>query len=250
MSAHQPFLKDQVAAALDWWREAGVDCDFADDATDWLAEPEPVAEEMPKAVSSARAEEPKRPELPAIADLLGANPPQDLAAFREFWRSESKIALAGNAPRLMPRGEVGAKLMVLVATPEAEDREQLLSGPQGRLLSKILAAMQLQDDEVYFASAVPQALPLADGQDLLRAGFARVLAHHVALVGPTRILAFGTNILPLLGHDAAQQTDSVQEYASQGEAVPLLVTEGLDALASMPRLKARFWRRWLAHRAG
>jgi len=27
------------AAATDWWRDAGVDLAFADDATDWLAQP-------------------------------------------------------------------------------------------------------------------------------------------------------------------------------------------------------------------
>jgi hypothetical protein len=33
-----------IAAALDWWREAGVDCDFADVPRQWLADrPDPNA---------------------------------------------------------------------------------------------------------------------------------------------------------------------------------------------------------------
>ena len=249
MTAHQPTLKDEIAAALEWWHDAGVDADYLEDATDWLAEPEPVVEGKPAQPGENTPAEPEKPRLPEIAELLGFEPPADLAAFHQFWMSDPKLALAGNAPRLAPRGETGAKLMVLVATPEPEDSEALLSGPQGRLLAKILAAMGIGESEVYLASAVPQALPLADGQELLHAGFGKVLAHHVALAKPERLLVFGTNVLPLLGHDAAQQPDSVQDYSAEGIAIPLLVTEGLDALSGMPRLKARFWRRWLAHLA-
>ncbi len=249
MSAHQPSLKDEIEAALDWWRLAGVDADFSDDATDWLAEPEPV-EATPTALTpKAVAGESSKPEPREFPDLLGEAPPTDLASFRKFWMDAPQLTLAGSARRVAPRGERGAKLMVLIATPEKGDGERLLSGPQGRLLARILAAMELSEDEVYAASCVPQALPLADGQGLLRAGFGQVLARHVQLAAPERLLVLGTNVLPLLGHDAAQQPESVQEFAAEGEAVPLFVAEGLDALAGMPRLKARFWRRWLAHLA-
>lgn len=250
MSAHEPSLKVQIAAALDWWREAGVDADFSDDATDWMAEPEPVAEVKAAPMGAPPSDAPERPKAQEIPDLLGGALPSDLAAFREHWMAEPRLALAGNAPRVPPRGEAGAKLMVLVATPEAEDSETLLSGPQGRLLAKILSAMGLADNEAYFASVLPQSLPLADGEELRRAGFGKILSHHVTLVRPERLLVFGSNVLPLVGHDAAQQPEFVQEYAANGIEIPLLVTEGLDALAGMPRLKARFWRRWLAHIAG
>lgn len=250
MSALEPSLKSQVAAAMDWWRDAGVDYDYSDDATDWLAEPEPAPEAKPAPTARQPMAEPEKPAAPQIVDLLGSELPQDLAAFREFWLNDPKLALSGKAPRVSPRGEAGADLMILVATPEQEDRDQLLSGPQGRLLAKILTALELSEADVYLASCVPQFVPLADGQELVAAGYAKVLDHHIGLARPKRLLAFGSNILPLLGHDAAQQPDSVQKYAANGEDVPLLVTEGLDALANMPRLKARFWRRWLSHRAG
>ncbi|NVE93911.1 uracil-DNA glycosylase family protein [Altererythrobacter lutimaris] len=251
MSAHQPSLQDEISAALEWWQLAGVDADFSDNATDWLAEPEPVAK--PEATTPANkpslAAEPPKPTPQEIPDLLGETPPADLAAFHEFWLQEPKLTPAGNAPRIAPRGVVGAKLMVLVATPETGDSQSLLSGAQGRLLAKIIAALGFAEDEVYLASCVPQALPLADGQELLSAGFGKVLAHHISLAAPEKLLVFGTNVLPLLQHDAAQQPESVHEYTANGSSVPLLVTEGLDALANMPRLKARFWRRWLANLA-
>ena len=44
MHADPPNPRDFTAlasleGALDWWREAGVDADFADEASGWLAEP-------------------------------------------------------------------------------------------------------------------------------------------------------------------------------------------------------------------
>ncbi|HSM53675.1 MAG TPA: hypothetical protein VK839_05795, partial [Erythrobacter sp.] len=127
----------EIIAAFDWWRDAGVDCDFGDDVTDWLAEP-PV---------QAAAEAPARkPAAPAISepvpspkiDLLGANPPADLAAFREFWLTEPALDAVGPRGRVPPRGETGARLMVLVMDPEAGDTDALLSQAQGRLLSRML----------------------------------------------------------------------------------------------------------------
>ena len=250
MSAHHPSLKDQVAAALDWWRDAGVDYDFSDDATDWLAQPTVTQDTKPNVAAPQAPQLPEVPAEPAIKELLTEPLPQDLSAFHEFWLNAPQLSVAGNAARIAPKGESGAELMILVMTPEQSDTDQLLSGAQGNLLAKILAAMQLEKDQVYFASCVPQALPMADGEELRKAGFAQVLSHHIKLAKPKRILAFGTNILPLLGHTAAHQPETVQEFAAEDSSIPLLVTEGLEALSGMPRLKARFWRRWLAHITG
>ena len=38
-------LGESLAAALDWWREAGVDGDFADEPRNWLEKPEAAAAE-------------------------------------------------------------------------------------------------------------------------------------------------------------------------------------------------------------
>lgn len=136
--------------------------------------------------------------------------------------------------------------MVLVTDAEVEDGEKLLSGPQGRLLSKILIAMGFDEaSEVYVASAAPRHMPMVDGTALVAAGYAEVLRHHIALVAPQKIVSFGANILPLLGHDAAQDPNSLREINHDGGTTPLLASEGLESLAAMPRLKVRFWRRWL-----
>ncbi len=239
-------FSEEIAAAFEWWRDAGVDLDFTDDATDWLAQPEVPVEQ---AGDAPRRTSPPPKAEPAPAqqkvDLLGPNPPQDLAAFHGWWLEEPALDPIGPRGRIAPRGAPGAELMVLVIDPEENDRDHLLSGPQGKLLSRIFAAMGLEENQVYLASALPRHTPMADGEALARAGYADVLAFHIKLARPKKILAFGTNILPLLGHNAAQDPQSLREINHDGARVPLLVTEGLDSMLAMPRLKARFWRRWL-----
>ena len=234
-----------LAATIAWWRDAGVDCDFADDATDWLAEPE-VTKEVMKPVAKAKSTtESSDPPPPQKVDIIGPNPPSDLATFREWWLSEPTLDTIGPRGRIAPRGEAGAELMLIVIDPEQGDTDRLLSGPQGRLVSRMLSAMQIAEENVYFASALPRHTPMADGSALARSGFREVLQHHIKLVSPKRVLAFGTNILPLLAHETAQEPASLEKINQDGFSVPTMATEGLDSMMAMPRLKARFWRRWL-----
>ena len=60
-----------------------------------------------------------------------------------------------------------------------------------------------------------------------------------------RVLAFGSNILPLLAHNAAQEPASLENINHEGFSVAAMAAEGLESMMAMPQLKARFWRRWL-----
>jgi DNA polymerase len=144
--------------------------------------------------------------------------------------------------RVLPRGPQGAGLMVLVPQPEAEDGERLLAGPQGRLLASILAAMGLDESAVYIAAALPAHTPMADLPALAAGGLDAVTALHVRLVAPQRLIAFGRALGPMLGGSPDQPLREIN-YGSGN--VPILSSEALDALMDMPRLKARFWRRWM-----
>ncbi len=263
MSAPAPPLSREFVAALDWWRAAGVDIDFADDVTDWLAKPEREAEpgdgakakKPQKSGGTSQKTETSDPQktLGPKDDLLGEDAPSDLAAFQEWWLNAPGLDPIGPRGRVPPRGKSGAKLMVLVLAPEDGDSEQLLSGPQGRLLANMLAAMGFTQDEVYFASALTRPTPMADTAALAHAGMAEVLALHIELAAPEKVLALGSNIPPLLGHAAAQDTINSQKsnHTSAPENNPsepltkLLVSESLESLMASPRLKARFWRRWI-----
>lgn len=256
IATEKPPMADDLAAAMDWWRDAGVDCDFADDATDWLAkevEAEPVqqaqSQATPAAMRDAVEAEGKKAEIQRIL-------PQDdeltnLAAFREWWLSHPAVDGAGLKGRIAPRGPQGAKLMVLVLDPEAQDDDALLSGPSGKLLGKILSASEIDPEHVYFASALPRHTPMADGGDWAAKGYGEALLLHIKLAGPAHILALGSHILPLLQHGMTSETQkeasSLHEINHDNRRTPLFVAESLEGLMGSPQLKARFWRRWIKY---
>lgn len=263
MSRPDLTLAREFEAALAWWQAAGVDCDFADDATAWLADgplsAAPVETQgrlaagnpaPPRPAATAQFSEGRAAPVAAVPDptpspsrnLLGDSPPADLAAFRQWWIEAPGLDAARGFPRVPPRGAAGAALMVLVPQPEAADSERLLAGPQGRLLANILAAMGLDENAVYIAAALPSHTPMADLAALAASGMDAVTAHHIALVAPQRLIAFGTGLAPMLG---AAPDQPLREINHAGRTIPATSSETLDALMEMPRLKARFWRRWI-----
>jgi DNA polymerase len=260
MSRSDLTLARECEAALAWWHAAGVDCDFVDDATAWLADAPldtPMAKGAaalqagPKSGSQPPADQPRRiapliaaPEPAALprANLMGDSPPATLDVFRTWWMEAPGLAPATGFARVPPRGPANAPLMVLVPQPEAEDAERLLSGPQGRLLAAILAAMGLGEDEVYIAAALPCHTPMADLPTLAAGGMDTVTAHHIALAKPAKIVALGTGLAPMLGASGERPLREINQTVCK---TPVIVSETLDAMMDMPRLKARFWRRWI-----
>ena len=240
----QPGLSAEIAAALDWWRDAGVDSDFRDDPADWIAPPS-VQETLPDLPGftppAGRVAEPETPE----ATISRAGMPSDLAGFTAWWMTEPSLDGGRSGGRVPPRGKAGAELMVIVPEPEAEDRERLLSGPLGRLLDGMLDAMGVASGDVYVASALPRHTPMPDWADLARQGIGEVLSHHVGLVRPRRLIAFGGNILPLLGHDPAHSSAVLTHFNHENGNIPLLVARDLIALRERPRWKAGLWQGWL-----
>ncbi len=258
-------LAREFEAAIAWWHAAGVDYDFDDDVTAWLAEAPLEAPAAPKGVTAGTSRSASAPQdqtqqakqqtaptapppAPALApailrrDLLGDSPPTDLAAFRQWWLGAAELDAARLYPRIAPRGAEGASLMVLVPQPEEHDRDSLMEGPQGRLLGNILAAMGLDDNAVYLAAALPCYTPMADLAAIGAGGMDAVVAHHIALAQPKRVLVLGTGLAAMLG---AHDNQPLREINHSAGKVPVMVSETLDAMMDMPRLKARFWKRWI-----
>ena len=239
--ANPDFLAD-ITAALDWWREAGVDCDFEDDPRTWLAQPE-----VPTGAAEGRARQasPAKVESPPADRLDPAALPADLAAFRDWWQKDPLLDNGDTGGRIPPQGTPGASLMIVVEEPEPDDRNCLLAGTQGRLLDAVLTAFGLTRETVYLASVLPRHTPAANWPELLEHGFGHVLAHHVALVAPERLLVLGGNILPLLGHELPQRAAVLRQFNREGRSIPVLASRGLPALMQMPRAKQALWKAWL-----
>jgi len=253
-----------VAGALGWWQEAGVSHAFADTPADWLARAggaQNAPRSTPPTQSEAALPAPgKTAPLAAPPPTIGGAPehwPTSLPAFRAWWLAEPSLAEGPLATRVPPRaivggasggaadGASGAALMVLVPQPEAEDDAVLLSGPQGRLLAAMLGAMGIAPAQTYIASALPRHVPFADWGDLARRGLGAVVAHHITLVAPRRLIVLGDNVSPLLGHNPAQ-TSAFLPSVNHGEGnVPVLFAHDLGFLIGRPAARAAFWRQWL-----
>lgn len=236
-----PTLAEQIAAAQAWWREAGVDFTFHDEPQGWLADEEP---EQPNTPARPTAPAPAAPPKPRIGGDASTWP-RDLAAFPNWWLEEPSLDVGGLSPRVAPRGAANAELMLLVPMPEAGDTDNLLSGPEGRLLASLVTAMGLSPEAVYLAAALPRHVPLPDWNQLNQAGLGEVLAHHIGLVAPERLMVLGTRILPLLGHDPAQAAPGVSEFAIQGRKLPVLASYAPERLLGNARQRAGLWRSWL-----
>ncbi|WP_324260634.1 hypothetical protein U4960_10750 [Altererythrobacter sp. H2] len=244
--------RDEFAAALAWWRSAGVDHDFADDATDWLAEPDQPAAAATASVGGSGPASAARPPAPPVeirsAPVLGGEQggwPEDLATFHHWWLTEPLLEAGGTGPRIVPRGAQGAALMVIVAHPEEEDREALLSGPQGRLLTGFLRATGIGAEQAYLASVVPRFTAAPDWASLGASGAGRLLAHHIGLVQPDRIVFLGRNILPLLGHDTAQEGKTLRRFNHKGRNFPFVEGQGLARLLRSAAARRDLWQSWL-----
>jgi len=230
-------LAADYAAALDWWHEAGVDLDYTGEPTPWLREPEVAVEPDPlppprsvprpvaaPALERALAREPGAP--------IGGDPahwPTDLAGFRDFWMTEPSLDPGSLADRVAPVGEAGAELLLLIGQPEEGDREALLSGEQGAMVSRMLRAMEIDEARAYLASALPRPTPLPDWDDLAARGLAALTCHHLRLAAPRRVIIFGKGPSML----AAQS------------GLPMLAAPQLETLARSAAHKRRFWNAWL-----
>jgi uracil-DNA glycosylase family 4 len=232
-------LGESLASALDWWLEAGVDSDFADEPRNWLEKPEAPSPGAPASVQEPVA---SRPAAPAAPPLGGerAGWPLSLEAFADWWRG---IEAPGSGPAVAPRGEAQAELMVLVPMPEDSDGEELLSGRQGQLVANMLKAMGIE--RAYLASALPRHARHPDWQALAQRQLGDVLRHHIALAQPQRLLILGRKMLPLFGHDPAQATPIAGPFALEGARMPVLAAVGPETLLDEPRFRKTLWRAWL-----
>lgn len=247
-----------LAAALDWWRDAGVDCAFTDAPQDWLeaaAAPTVQASALAKALNPAAANAPtSRPFAAAGSETaaIAANRalwPKTLEDFAAWWLDEPTLAPRG-LPRLPPVGPAGAALMVLVPMPADDDLDALLSGKTGRLLDAMLAAFGVDPAQVYRASALPARIALPDWAGLAGAGLGAVLARHVTLAAPQRLLVFGrSDISALMGHDPAHNALHLRAFNHESGTVPIGFEYDLETLLAKPSWKSGVWQRWLDGRA-
>jgi DNA polymerase len=213
-----------TASALAWWREAGVDVIVDDAPRDWLAAPPAAAAVVPDG---------------AGVDAM----PATLAAFLE-WRARDDLPDARwQGAAITAHGPAAAELMILADCPDRDDDGALLSGgPSGRLFARMLSAIGVERAGVHIA-ALCQRRPTAgriprDDETRL----ATIARHHVALVGPKRLLLLGDAACrALVGTHLADARGRLHFVNHVGGTVRAVASHHPRFLIEKPACKAESW---------
>ncbi|MFV0622511.1 uracil-DNA glycosylase family protein [Sphingomonas sp. ac-8] len=228
-----------AASVLDWWIEAGVDTLVDDLPRDWLVAEERPAIALASAAAAAAGPAPAAPE-PA------AGYPDSYDAFVAY-RLGDGVPDASWAPvRVGPTGAPAtATLMVLTDVPEDGDAAAgtLLSGPEGRLLDRMLAAIGTGRDQVLLASLCA-ARPLAGRIPHASVVELESLARHlVGIVRPSRLLLLGQAASrAVLGANGALHGDCSPALSHGTLASRTIATYHPRVLLERPMCKAEAWR--------
>ncbi|MEH6683880.1 MAG: hypothetical protein V7664_05210 [Qipengyuania sp.] len=256
MHADPPNPRDFTAlasleGALDWWREAGVDADFADEASGWLAEPKsddavaaPPPPAPPPIIRKTALERALAQPDGTASGIDRTELPDTLEKFREWWMTAPSLADGALDRRVPPRGVAGAALMVLLPQPFDDDADGVLSGRARAFAEAMLRAMGLAAHEVYVASALPVPTAMPDWTRLAASGLGEVARHHIALAAPQRVLLFGRAQLELFGI-ARERAREPLSLDCAGKPHPLLAAPDLRNLARSAARRENFWNRWL-----
>lgn len=219
-----------IAAVLDWWRLAGVDCAYRDAAEGWLQDEKPAQGRAADKEDGAQIRQAATATGQEARQIGGTreNWPADLETFRHWWLTEASLAERGAFPRVAPTGEAGAEIMLLLPMPEEADRDELLSGPDGQMARLILRAMGVAPASAYFATVLPRHTPLPDWKALAARGIGDIVRHHIGLVQPRRVLVLGRSISTLFTKEDA-----------------VYCAPDLSELRRSARRRERFWQSWL-----
>lgn len=222
----------EAASALQWWIDAGVDVVASEEPRDWLKPAPPPLPLETKAMPAAAAAEDEA--LPAQLDL-----------FQAYLRGSERLPFtAPSAPRICPSGDPASGLMVMTDMPTAADcaAGTLISGEEGVLLDRMLAAMGRSRETIYLAAI--SCLRPADGRLAGEAGkqCALLARHHIGLAAPKALILFGDGAgRALLGLPVARGRGRWHEIATHAGAVPAILTFSPRFLLAHPAQKALAW---------
>ena len=219
-----------VASALEWWRDAGVDCEIDEAPRDWLARM-PAVDKLPAAVREAPAQTAKLPDTLAefAAWRIGAAAPE------AKWPGQP----------LGAQGDAATGLMIVVDMPDREDDAAgaLLSGSAGRLFDRMLAAIGRDRQSTYLTALAVKRPPAGRVTDDTAQALEALIRHHLALAAPKRVLALGNAASrAITGVDVADARGSLRAVNHDGGTSEVVASFHPRFLLERPAAKADAWR--------
>lgn len=223
-------LRASIASALDWWSEAGVDCEIDDAPRDWLARVRPAAPAAEQPAQSA-AETPRLPET--LAEFVA-------------WRVGPMVPEAGwSGQAIDVQGDAASGLMIVTDMPDRDDDAagSLLSGAAGRLFDRMLAAIGRDRQSIYLAPLAVRRPVAGRVTDEIAGNLSALLRQHIALAAPKRVLALGNAASrALTGMDVAQARGALRVVNHTEGTVEVVASFHPRFLLETPAAKAEAWR--------
>lgn len=238
----------------DWWSLAGVDALVGEAPAGWLAAP-PANDPAPVRPKMAAAPEPELAPLPAALQRQEvmeapvakgpAEPPTEWATFQRWLDEHPDVpGSQWDARRVLPVGEAGAPLMLLTAWPEIDDQQggTLFSGPAGKLLDAMLAAIGTKREQCYLASLAVTRPPGGRCDEVAAAELDRLLWHHLRLAVPDRLLLIGGDITRMAANIALPDARGrLLDLNQDGGKVEAVAIAHPAMLLARPAQKAAAW---------
>lgn len=222
----------EAASALRWWIDAGVDVVASEHPRDWLTPAPPPVPVETKAMPAPAA--PAEQALPDRLDL-----------FQAYLRESDRLPFAApSAPRVCPAGDPGSGLMAMIDMPTAADcaAGTLVSGEEGALFDRMLAAMGRDRSSIYLAAISCLRSPNGQLADAAARECALLARHHIGLARPRALILFGDAAgRALVGLAVARARGRWHELQTHGGPVPAAVTFSPRFLLAHPAQKALAW---------
>ena len=222
-----------IASALEWWRDAGVDCEIDDTPRDWLARAAatPVVETLSAQVRDA--------------EVAPVTLPATLEEFTT-WRLGSAAPESGWPGRALgTQGDAASGLMIVVDMPDREDDAagQLLSGNAGVLFDRMLAAIGRGRQSIYLTALAVKRPPAGRVTEETAQKLEALIRHHLSLARPNKVLALGNAASrAITGLDVANARASLRTVKHEGGTSELVASFHPRFLLEKPAAKADAWK--------
>jgi DNA polymerase len=248
---------DQLLAALDWYRAAGVDLAVGEEPVDRFAASAAPSRARPAAVAA-----PAPVSAPAVALSLSADP-SETAALAAGARTLEELRAVMDAYEGCSLKKRATQLVFADGNPEAEimlvgegpgEQEDLQGKPfvgrAGQLLDRMLASIGLDRTKVYIANMVPWRPPgNRDPTPEEMALCTPFLLRQVELVAPKFLVTLGnvpTKSLFQTGNGITRMRGQWRDLTVGNHPVRALATLHPAYLLRTPASKALAWRDMLS----
>lgn len=213
-------FRGEIASALAWWADAGVDMLVDETPRDWLAKTE-----APRPVPST---DKRSDELPATIDAFVA------------WRLADGTLHDPGSPRVPPIGDAASDLAIIVDRPEQGERA-LLEGSAGTLFDRMLAAIG-RDRTVIYAMPLMHAWSAAPPSAENLGRLSDLAMHHLSLSGARKVLIMGDAASrAMLGMGTAEARGHLHFINHKGGTVTAVASYHPRFLLERPVTKRGAW---------